>query len=122
MAQLYGTVATVRRRPNAARYDRRRVTPNAHEGTEDMSKASEAELIDLVENRYFASVDGKNLDGTLDCFAPDATLRVETAKVEHAGHDAIGRMFDEFMGVTKTIYHGGFSHVTVYMSDENPLV
>jgi len=129
-----------------------------------MSKLSEAELIDLVENRYFASVDGKNLEGTLDAFAADATLRVETAKVEHVGHDAIGRMFGDFMGATAKIYHGDFSHVvdaekqliasqfvarnnyddgrevemnncnffavedgrfahvTVYMSDENPLV
>ena len=129
-----------------------------------MSNLSEAELIDLVENRYFVSVDGKQLDATVDCFAPDATLRVETAKVEHVGHDAIRRMFDDFMGSTKIIYHGGynhvvdvdkqliasqftarndyddgsqvemnncnffvvedgrFAHVTVYMSDENPLV
>lgn len=129
-----------------------------------MSKLSDAELVDLVENRYFKSVDGKDVEGTLACFAPDATLRVETAKVEHKGHDAIGRMFSDFMDVTKTIYHGEYSHVidvdkqliasqfvarnnyddgrevemnncnffvvedgrfahvTVYMSDENPLV
>ena len=76
-----------------------------------VSKLTEAELIDLVENQYFRSVDGKDVDGTLACFAPDATLRVETAKVEHTGHEAIGRMFGDFMSVTKVIYHGDFSHV-----------
>jgi ketosteroid isomerase-like protein len=129
-----------------------------------VSTLSEAELVDLVENRYFASVDGKRLDETVECFAPDACLRVETAKVEHQGQDAIRRMFGDFMSSTKVIYHGEFSHVvdvekqliasqfvarndyddgssvemnncnffvvedgrfarvTVYMSDENPLV
>lgn len=129
-----------------------------------MSKLSAAELIDLVENRYFHNVDNKNLDNAVDCFTQDATLRVETAKVEHVGHDAIRRMFGDFMTDTPTIYHGDFSHVvdvenqliasqfvaqnnyddgsevrmrnsnffvvddgrfarvTIYMSDENPLV
>lgn len=76
-----------------------------------MSKLSEAELIDLIENRYFAPVDGKRLDETVACFAAGATLRVETAKIEHVGHDAIRRMFGDFMGTTKTIYHGEYSHV-----------
>ncbi len=129
-----------------------------------MSKLSAAELVDLVENRYFHNVDNKNLDPAVGCFADDATLRVETAKIQHVGQDAIRRMFSDFMNDTPTIYHGDFSHVvdvdnqliasqfvarnnyddgrevkmnnsnffviedgrfarvTVYMSDENPLV
>ena len=134
------------------------------ERTPYVHKLSAAELIDLVENRYFHNVDNKNLEPTVDCFSEDGQLRVETAKIEHVGHDAIRRMFDDFMRDTPTIYHGAFSHVvdvenqlvasqflaknnyangsevrmnncnvfviedgrfarvTVYMSDENPLV
>ena len=134
------------------------------ERTPYVSKLSAAELIDLVENRYFHNVDNKNLEPTVDCFSEDAKIRVETAKVEHVGRDAIRHMFGDFMHATPTIYHGGFSHVvdvenqliasqflaknnyddgsevkmnncnffvvedgrfarvTVYMSDENPLV
>ena len=76
-----------------------------------MSKLSEAELIDLVESRYFASVGGERLDGTVECFAPDATLRMETVKVEHVGHAAIRRMFGDFMNSTKIVYRGGYTHV-----------
>lgn len=77
-----------------------------------MTKLSEAELIDLVENKYFGNVDGKNLEPALDCFADDATLTVQTAGVTHHGRDTeIRRMFSDFMGATPVIYHGDFSHV-----------
>lgn len=68
-------------------------------------------LINMVENKYFANVDGKNLEPAVACFTPDATLTVQTAKVTHSGHDEIRRMFTDFMASTKTIYHGDFSHV-----------
>ncbi|MEZ5102793.1 MAG: nuclear transport factor 2 family protein [Thermoleophilia bacterium] len=76
-----------------------------------MSRLSRDELIDLVENRYFANVDGKNLEPTVDCFAEDATMRIQTAGVTHTGHDGIRRMFGDFMAVTPVIYHGDFTHV-----------
>ena len=76
-----------------------------------MSKLNEQELIDLVVDKYFRCVDNKKLQGTLDCFADDAVLRVESAKVEHQGHDGIGRMFGDFMEATPSIYHGDFTHV-----------
>ncbi|MFK7967531.1 MAG: nuclear transport factor 2 family protein [Burkholderiaceae bacterium] len=121
------------------------------------------ELIDLVVNKYFSNVDGKNHQLVLDCFAEDAVLRVQSADVEHHGHEGIGRMFSDFMN-TPTIHHGDFTHivdveaqtiasqfvaintyddggrvemrncnffdvenglfkrVTIYMTDENPLV
>ena len=129
-----------------------------------MTRLNAEELIDLVENKYFANVDGKNVELTIACFAPDATLTVQTAHVTHTGHDEIRRMFTDFMASTKVIYHGDYSHivdvenqkiasqflarndyddkptvamrncnffeiengvfskVTIYMSDENPLV
>ncbi len=68
------------------------------------------ELIDLVVNKYFSNVDGKNHEAVLDCFAEDAVLRVQSANIEHHGHDGIGRMFADFMN-TPSIHHGDFTHV-----------
>ncbi len=70
-----------------------------------------AELIALVEDAYFANVDNKNLEPAVACFAEDAELRIQSAHVSHTGHDQIRRMFSDFMGATKIIYHGDFTHV-----------
>ena len=70
-----------------------------------------AELIALVEDAYFSNVDSKSLESALACFAEDAELRIQSAHVSHVGHDQIRRMFRDFMGATKIIYHGNFSHV-----------
>ena len=72
---------------------------------------SREELIALVEDAYFANVDNKNLEPAVACFAEDAELRVQSAHVSHTGHDQIRRMFQDFMGATRIIYHGDFSHV-----------
>ena len=69
------------------------------------------ELIALVEDRYFFNVDNKNLEPAVACFAEDAALRVQSARVSHTGHAQIRRMFKDFMAATKVIYHGDFSHV-----------
>ena len=77
-----------------------------------MAKLSAAQLIDLVENKYFHNVDNKNLEPALDCFAEDAVLTVQTAGVAHRGrNDEISRMFAAFMADTPDIYHGDFSHI-----------
>lgn len=68
-------------------------------------------LIALVEDRYFFNVDNKNIEPAVACFAEDAELRVQSARVRHTGHGQIRRMFKDFMAATKTIYHGDFSHV-----------
>ena len=70
-----------------------------------------AELIALVEDAYFHNVDNKNLEPAVACFAEDAELRIQSAHVSHTGHDQIRRMFGDFMGATKIIYHGDFTHV-----------
>ncbi len=59
---------------------------------------SRAELIDLAINRYFASVDAKNLDAALACFHDEALFCVQTAFTRHSGKAAIGRMFEDFFG------------------------
>lgn len=76
-----------------------------------MTKMTADQLIDLVENRYFGNVDGKNLDDAVACFAPDGWLKIQSADVTHEGRDNIRRMFTDFMASTKVIYHGDFSHV-----------
>lgn len=77
-----------------------------------MTRLSAAELVDLVESKYFRNVDDKNLEPTLACFADDAVLTVQTAGVTHRGRDTeIRRMFADFMAGVEVIYHGDFSHV-----------
>jgi ketosteroid isomerase-like protein len=76
-----------------------------------MRTLNREELIDLVENKYFFNVDNKNLEPAVSCFAEDAELTIQSAQVSHTGHDQIRRMFNDFMGGTKVIYHGDFSHV-----------
>ena len=42
---------------------------------------NKAQLIDLVENQYFAQMDVKRLDETLACLAPDCVWRIYPAGV-----------------------------------------
>jgi len=76
-----------------------------------MTTLSRAQLVDLVENRYFGNVDAKRLEPALACFRPDATLGIQTAGVFHTGEAAIRRMFTDFFAATQTIYHGDYSHI-----------
>jgi ketosteroid isomerase-like protein len=70
---------------------------------------SRDELIDLAVNRYFANVDAKKLDATLDCFNDEALFTVQTAFTRHAGKPAIRRMFVDFFDAWKTIVHKDFT-------------
>ena len=77
-----------------------------------MTKLIADELVDLVENKYFHNVDGKNLEPTLACFADNAVLTIQTAGATYRGRDGdIRRMFESFMADIEVIYHGDFSHV-----------
>lgn len=68
-----------------------------------------AQLIDLAINRYFGSVDAKNMDAVLDCFNDEALFCVQTAFTRHAGKAAIRRMFDDFFGAWDSIVHKDFT-------------
>lgn len=68
-----------------------------------------AGLIDLAIDRYFASVDAKDLAATLACFHDEALFSVQTAFVLHAGKAAIGRMFTDFFATWQTIVHRDFT-------------
>jgi len=70
------------------------------------------DYIHLVEERYFANVDHKNLEAVLDCFTEDATFTIQSAFSTHRGRDTgIRRMFERlFERYSKTV-HRGFRHV-----------
>lgn len=69
---------------------------------------SRAELIELATQRYFASVDAKDMAATLDCFHDEALLCVQTSFTRHAGKAAIRRMFEDFFAGFETIVHKDF--------------
>ncbi len=77
-----------------------------------MGNLNASEIIDLVEKSYFRSVDNKNLDQVLNCFAEGASLTVKTAGVTYLGSDnEIRAMFENVMKDIASIYHGDFQHV-----------
>ena len=68
-----------------------------------------AELIDLATQKYFASVDAKDMAATLACFQDEALFCVQTAFTRHSGKVEIGRMFEDFFSAYETIVHRDFT-------------
>lgn len=66
-------------------------------------------LIDLALNRYFASVDAKDMAAVLACFHETAHLTVQTSFTRHAGKAEIRRMFEDFFASYETIVHKDFT-------------
>lgn len=66
-------------------------------------------LTDLAINRYFASVDAKDMAAVLDCFNDEASLTVQTSFTTHAGKAAIERMFVDLFGSWETLVHKDFT-------------
>jgi len=66
-------------------------------------------LIDLAVNKYFASVDRKDLDAVLDCFHDNAMMTVQTSFTIHAGKENIRKMFTDFMSAFDVIIHRDFT-------------
>src|SRR5579862_4846444 len=54
---------------------------------------------------YFRAVDAKDVDGVLSHFAHDATLTVQTDHVTFTGADEIRRMFTDFLGNSRSVFH-----------------
>lgn len=70
------------------------------------------EYVDVVENRYFANVDRKNIEGVLDCFHPDAVFTIQSAFSAHEGRDTgIKKMFENLFERYSGILHRHFRHV-----------
>jgi ketosteroid isomerase-like protein len=63
----------------------------------------------MVEKRYFASVDRKDMTPVLDCFCEDAVFTIQSAFSVHEGRDTgIKKMFEEYFenftwGYTKSL-------------------
>lgn len=68
-----------------------------------------AELIEFATQKYFASVDRKDLDAALACFHDEALFCVQTAFTRHSGKAEIKRMFEDFFGAWQTIVHKDFT-------------
>jgi len=73
------------------------------------SSLNREQLVDLAVNRYFGSVDRKNLDAVMDCFHDNAVMTIQTAFTVHAGEQAIRRMFVDFMENYTSIVHKDFT-------------
>lgn len=67
--------------------------------------------VEMVEKRYFASVDRKDMTALLDCFCEDAVFTIQSAFSVHEGRDTgIKKMFEEYFenftwGVHKEFVH-----------------
>ena len=70
---------------------------------------SRAALQDLAINKYFGSVDRKDLEATRDCFHDEALLCTQTSFTRHAGKAEIQRMFVDFFESYDTIVHRDFT-------------
>lgn len=66
--------------------------------------------VDIVTKRYFDGVDHKNMDQVLNCFAPDAVLKVVSSGTVHDGREAIRAMFEKLFADFESIWHGNFVH------------
>jgi ketosteroid isomerase-like protein len=66
-------------------------------------------LIELAINKYFASVDRKDLDAVLDCFHDNAMITTQTSFTTHVGKENIKRMFIDFMSAFDVIVHRDFN-------------
>ena len=69
---------------------------------------SRDELIRLATLAYFANVDAKNMDATLDCFHDEALFCIQSRFTRHAGKVEIRRMFEDFFSGFETIVHKDF--------------
>ena len=70
---------------------------------------SRAELIELATQKYFSSVDAKDMDATLACFHDEALFCVQTAFTRHSGKAEIRRMFEDFFSGYAEIVHKDFT-------------
>jgi ketosteroid isomerase-like protein len=70
------------------------------------------DYIHLVEDRYFANVDRKDLEGVLECFTEDAIFTIQSAFSTHRGRDTgIRKMFEGLFERYSRIVHRDFRHV-----------
>ena len=71
---------------------------------------TETDQIDLVI-RYFAAVDGEDIDAVLATLAPDCLFRVETHGVQLRGHGQIAAMLRRLWDDHAAVCHRDFAFV-----------
>ena len=59
----------------------------------------------VLPDTYFKAVDAQDVDAILSHFADDATVTVQTDHAVFSGADEIRRMFTDFCGASKSIFH-----------------
>jgi ketosteroid isomerase-like protein len=69
------------------------------------SPALTRDALAALPDSYFKAVDAKDVDAIVSHFAPEATLTVQTDHVTFTGADEIRRMFTDFVGSSKSIFH-----------------
>jgi ketosteroid isomerase-like protein len=69
------------------------------------SPAFTREALAALPASYFRAVDAQDLDAIVSHFAADATLTVQTDHVTFTGAAEIRRMFGDFLGGSKSIFH-----------------
>lgn len=80
-------------------------------------------LIDIVEYKYFRSVDEKNLEAVLECFNEDAVFTIMTSQTVYHGRDSeikkmFENLFDNFHKTTHKHFHHVVDHETHRISSQ----
>jgi len=68
--------------------------------------------VEMVEKRYFASVDREDMDAVLDCFCEDAVFTIQSDFKVHEGRDTgIKKMFEDYFKAFTWGVHKDFVHL-----------
>lgn len=66
-------------------------------------------LVDLALQKYFASVDRKDLDAVMACFHDTSSVCIQTAFTRHSGTAELRRMYQDFFDSWDVIVHKDFT-------------
>ena len=66
---------------------------------------SRAFYVDAVVKGYFGAMDSGDVEGTVACFAPNATLTWESNNLRLEGHDELRTFFAELCAGTEKMVH-----------------
>ena len=75
-----------------------------------MPKLSSQEIIDLAVNKYFKSVDEKNIVGILNSMNNDIQFKIITHNIIKNGKKEVEDMMIKLFKDHKKIWHGNFTH------------
>jgi ketosteroid isomerase-like protein len=77
-----------------------------------MSDQNAYDFYPQIVEKYFASVDHKDMKTTLDCFCEDAVFTIQSSFTRHEGRDTgVRKMFENFFENFSKGVHKDFVHV-----------